>query len=143
MFHIRHGLSSENEREKVQEKEDPIFSVYINRERQFAFVELRSVDICTACLQFDWIDILLKGKVKVKRPNDYDPASAANDSLNGNNINNNATAGSMGDGSILVFDVSRLGVVSATVADGSNDNKEKEMLKSMRSNLHNEDVTFK
>jgi len=49
----------------------------------------------------------------------------------------------MGDGSILVFDVSRLGVVSATVADGSNDNKEKEILKSMRSNLHNEDVSFK
>ena len=53
-----------SEKEKIQkEKEDPILSVYINRERRFAFVEFRSDDICTACLQLDGIDILSKGKV--------------------------------------------------------------------------------
>ena len=113
------SFSGISEKEKIQkEKEDPILSVYINRERRFAFVEFRSVDICTACLQLDGIDILSKGKVKVKRPNDYDPVLAADDNLHNNE---DAAAGTiMGDGSILAFDVSRLGVVSTTVADGPN-----------------------
>ena len=58
----------------------------------------------------------------MKRPNDYDPALAADDNLNGDTYNNNdaTAADTMGDGSILAFDVSRLGVVSTTVADGPN-----------------------
>jgi len=57
------------------EDEDPILSVYINKERRFAFMELKSIELTTACLAFDGMDVCQKGKVKIKRPNDYDPTS--------------------------------------------------------------------
>jgi len=84
--------------------EDPILSVYINRERRFAFVEFKTMEICTACLALDGIDILNKGKVKVKRPNDYNPLLAS----------------STPSKPLPKFDVSKLGIVSATVPDGPN-----------------------
>lgn len=85
-------------------EEDPILSVYINRERRFAFVEFRSVEMCTACLQFDGINILGRGAVKVKRPNDYNVALAPR--------------GVVGNGP--TFDMSRVGIVSSSVPDGPN-----------------------
>ena len=81
--------------------EDPILSVYINAERRFCFLEFKSVEMTTACMALDGIDVLGKGKVKVKRPNDYNPAMAPRASA-----------------SIPAMDVSRLGIISTTVPDG-------------------------
>jgi len=85
-------------------EDDPILSVYINVERRFAFLEFKTMEICTATLALDGINILGKGKVKVKRPNDYNPAMAPtpNPALLPN------------------FDVSKLGIVSPSVPDGPN-----------------------
>ena len=55
---------------------DPIISVYINRERRFVFLEFKTMEITTACLALDGIDVMGQGKVKVKRPNDYNAAMA-------------------------------------------------------------------
>jgi splicing factor U2AF subunit len=84
--------------------EDPILSVYINHERRFCFLEFKTVEMATACLALDGIDIHSKGKVKVKRPNDY-----------------NATmAPKVHPSAIPALDVSRLGIISGTVVDGPN-----------------------
>ena len=83
---------------------DPIISVYINRERRFAFLEYKTMEITTACLQLDGIDVLNQGKVKVKRPNDYNAQLAP--------MINPATAPQL--------DTAALGIVSTTVPDGPN-----------------------
>jgi len=80
--------------------EDPILSVYINQERRFCFLEFKSVEMTTACMALDGIDVMGKGKVKVKRPNDYNPAMAPQPSM------------------LPELDVSRLGIISTTVPDG-------------------------
>ena len=85
--------------------EDHITSVYINRERRFSFLEFKSIDICTACLALDGIDVCGKGKVKVKRPNDYNPGMVPPGS-------NPAI--------IQKFDASKLGIVCNTVPDSPN-----------------------
>jgi hypothetical protein len=84
--------------------DDPILSVYINHERRFCFLEFRTVEMATACLALDGIDIGGKGTVKVKRPNDYNPTSAPK----------------VHPSAIPVLDVSKLGIVSGTVQDGPN-----------------------
>lgn len=84
--------------------DDPILSVYINKERRFAFVEFTSVEICTACLLLDGIDVCGQGKVKVKRPNDYNPALAPTPTVDPN----------------TVLDLSKLGIVNPTVVDSPN-----------------------
>jgi len=84
-----------------QPEEDPILSVYINVDRRFAFVEFKTMEICTACLALDGINVCGKGKVKIKRPNDYNAALAPPVSQ------------------LPDFDVSKLGIVSGTVPDGS------------------------
>ena len=83
---------------------DPIISVYINRERRFAFLEFKTMEITSALLELDGIDVLNRGKVKIKRPNDYNPALAPN----------------MNPGTMPKFDTSKLGIVSQTVPDGPN-----------------------
>lgn len=83
---------------------DPIISVYINRERRFVFLEFKTMEITTACLALDGIDVMGQGKVKVKRPNDYNAAMAP--------MINPATAPQL--------DISKLGIVSPTVPDGPN-----------------------
>lgn len=83
---------------------DPIISVYINRERRFVFLEFKTMEITTACLALDGIDVMGQGKVKVKRPNDYNAALAP--------MINNASAPQL--------DTSKLGIVSPTVPDGPN-----------------------
>lgn len=89
---------------KLQDGEDPILSVYINHERRFCFLEFKTVEMATACLELDGIDIHGKGKVKVKRPNDYNPAMAPK----------------VHPSAIPALDVSRLGIISGTVQDGPN-----------------------
>ena len=89
---------------KVEHNEDPILSVYINHERRFCFLEFKTVEMATACLALDGIDIHGRGKVKVKRPNDYNPTMAPK----------------VHPSAIPVLDVSRLGIISGTVTDGPN-----------------------
>ena len=60
------------------------------------------MEMTSACMAFDDINILGRGKVKVKRPNDYNPALAPD-------MNPNA---------LPKFDLSKLGIVSSTVPDG-------------------------
>jgi hypothetical protein len=86
------------------DNDDPILSVYINHERRFCFLEFKTVEMATACLALDGIDIHGKGKVKVKRPNDYNPAMAPK----------------VHPSSIPQLDVSKLGIISGTVQDGPN-----------------------
>lgn len=81
--------------------EDPILSVYINHERRFCFLEFKTVEMTTACMNLDGIDIHGKGKVKVKRPNDYNPAMAPK----------------VAPQNLPQLDTSRLGIVSGTVPD--------------------------
>jgi splicing factor U2AF subunit len=90
--------------EKLREGEDPILSVYINHERRFCFLEFKTVEMATACLALDGIDIEGKGKVKVKRPNDYNPTMAPK----------------VHPSAIPQLDVSRLGIIGGTVQDGPN-----------------------
>ena len=83
---------------------DPILSVYINHERRFCFLEFREVAMATVCMALDGINISGKGKVKVKRPNDYNPTMAP----------------PVHPSSLPVLDVSKLGIISCNVADGPN-----------------------
>ena len=83
---------------------DPILSVYINHERRFCFLEFRDVGMTTACMVLDGININGKGKVKVKRPNDYNPTMAPKVHPSG----------------VPILDVSKLGIVSSNVQDGPN-----------------------
>lgn len=76
--------------------------MYINEERRFAFVEFKTMEMTSACMALDDINVLGRGKVKVKRPNDYNPALAPD-------MNPNA---------LPKFDLSKLGIVSSTVPDG-------------------------
>jgi len=59
-----------------EDEDDPIISVYINRERRFAFVEFSTMEMTTSCMALDGINLNGKGVIKVKRPNDYNPALA-------------------------------------------------------------------
>eukprot|EP00569_Conticribra_weissflogii_P015607 CAMPEP_0171400150 /NCGR_PEP_ID=MMETSP0880-20121228/7085_1 /TAXON_ID=67004 /ORGANISM="Thalassiosira weissflogii, Strain CCMP1336" /LENGTH=704 /DNA_ID=CAMNT_0011914433 /DNA_START=6 /DNA_END=2120 /DNA_ORIENTATION=+ len=95
--------NADNHRSQYVEN-DPLLSVYINRDRRFAFLEFKTMEICTACLAFDGIDILGRGKVKIKRPNDYNPSLAPA---------TNAAA-------LPQLDISKLGIVSPSVPDGPN-----------------------
>ncbi|KAL3906399.1 MAG: hypothetical protein SGARI_004024, partial [Bacillariaceae sp.] len=89
---------------KPTDDADPILSVYINNERRFCFLEFRTVEMTTACLDLDGINIHGKGKVKVKRPNDYNPTMAPK----------------VHPSAIPQLDVSKLGIISGTVQDGPN-----------------------
>lgn len=61
--------------EKAAGREFPggaVASVYLNSERRFAFVELRTIELATACVTLD--GIMYNGtSLKIKRPNDYNP----------------------------------------------------------------------
>eukprot|EP00521_Asterionellopsis_glacialis_P018581 CAMPEP_0195298430 /NCGR_PEP_ID=MMETSP0707-20130614/23442_1 /TAXON_ID=33640 /ORGANISM="Asterionellopsis glacialis, Strain CCMP134" /LENGTH=121 /DNA_ID=CAMNT_0040360537 /DNA_START=58 /DNA_END=419 /DNA_ORIENTATION=+ len=58
----------------------------------------------TACMALDGINIMGKGKVKIKRPNDYNPSLAP----------------PVHSSAVPLLDVSRLGIISGTVNDGPN-----------------------
>jgi len=104
VHHFFKGVIHKALGEDEHSSEDPILSVYINDERRFAFIEFKSADICTACLGLDGIDVCQSGKVKVKRPNDYNPALAT----------------SVNQDVIKKFDLSKLGIISPTVPDSPN-----------------------
>jgi splicing factor U2AF subunit len=54
---------------------EPVLSIYINRDKKFAFVEFRSVEECSNCMALE--GILWRGsQLRVRRPNDYNPAEA-------------------------------------------------------------------
>ncbi len=82
--------------------QDPILSVYINQERRFCFLEFRTVEMTTACLQLDGINVNGKGKLHIKRPNDYNPLMAPKVAV------------------VPQLDVAKLGIVGKTVTDGPN-----------------------
>mmetsp|Transcript_13062 Transcript_13062/g.21156 ORF Transcript_13062/g.21156 Transcript_13062/m.21156 type:complete len:547 (+) Transcript_13062:151-1791(+) len=50
----------------------PIISVYVNNEKHFAFVEVNSVELATACMQLDGIKYRKMG-LRIRRPADYNP----------------------------------------------------------------------
>lgn len=53
-----------------------VVNVYINREKNFAFVELRTVEETSNAMALD--GIMFEGvSVRVRRPNDYNAAAAA------------------------------------------------------------------
>ncbi len=55
---------------------DPVINVYINIEKKFAFVEFRTVEETSNAMGLD--GIALEGShLRVRRPNDYNPALAA------------------------------------------------------------------
>ncbi|KAJ0520049.1 putative RNA recognition motif domain, nucleotide-binding alpha-beta plait domain superfamily [Helianthus annuus] len=55
---------------------DVVVSVYINHEKKFAFVEMRSVEEASNAMSLD--GIIFEGvHVRVKRPSDYNPSLAA------------------------------------------------------------------
>lgn len=85
-------------------EDDPISSVYLNQERHFAFIEFKTMDVTTACLALNGMNMMNRGKIVIKRPNDYNPANApvANAEF------------------MKKFDVSKLGIVSSIVADSPN-----------------------
>jgi splicing factor U2AF subunit len=77
-----------------------VVSVYINRERHFAFVELRTIELTTACMNLDGVSF--RGMpLKVRRPNDYNPATVPTEV-----------------GPIPQLNLAALGIVSTTVSDG-------------------------
>jgi splicing factor U2AF 65 kDa subunit len=81
----------------------PVVSVYLNTDRGFAFVELKSVALTTAAMQLDGIsmgDIQLK----IRRPSDYN-AAAVPPEANTETVSLNLAA---------------LGIISTTVPDGPN-----------------------
>jgi splicing factor U2AF subunit len=81
---------------------EEVVSVYTNTERQFAFVELKSIELTTACMGLD--GILFKGKpVKIRRPNDYNPALVPQTGK-----------------PVPVLNFTALGVVGTTVPDSQN-----------------------
>ena len=83
--------------------EDPILSVYINHERRFCFLEFKTVEMTTACMNLD--GYMLQGQsLKIKRPNDYSEALAPR----------------VHPSALPNLDVSRLGMISGTVLDGPN-----------------------
>nr|XP_029123840.1 splicing factor U2af large subunit B isoform X2 [Elaeis guineensis] len=55
---------------------DAVVNVYINHEKMFAFVEMRSVEEASNAMALDGI-IFEGAPVKVRRPTDYNPALAA------------------------------------------------------------------
>lgn len=76
-----------------------VISVYINKERHFAFVELATMELATACMELDGIKF--NGiPLKIRRPNDFNPTLVPKST------------------EALDFDLSALGIISTTVPEG-------------------------
>ncbi|KAL9310213.1 Splicing factor U2af large subunit B [Arabidopsis thaliana] len=72
---------------------DAVVNVYINHEKKFAFVEMRSVEEASNAMALD--GIILEGvPVKVRRPTDYNPSLAA--TLGPSQPNPNLNLGAVG-----------------------------------------------
>eukprot|EP00743_Colponemidia_sp_Colp-15_P001123 GILK01001235.1.p1 GENE.GILK01001235.1~~GILK01001235.1.p1 ORF type:complete len:505 (-),score=112.88 GILK01001235.1:169-1653(-) len=83
---------------------DCVISVYINHEKRFAFVEMRTVEETNLAMELDGVNFA-GHSLKVRRPNDYNPVLAAQ--LVANNKKN-------------PLNVNALGIVSTQVEDGPN-----------------------
>jgi len=60
----------------AQAEGNPILACQINRDKNFAFLECRSIDETTQCMAFDGINF--KGQsLKLRRPHDYQPIPGA------------------------------------------------------------------
>lgn len=81
---------------------DPVVSVYLNREKCFAFVELTSIELTSACCQLDGLQFN-GNSLRIRRPNDFIPAQMPRDLK-----------------PTPVLNLGALGVISTTVADGPN-----------------------
>merc|ERR1712183_966565 len=57
---------------------DPILAVQINLDKNFAFLEFRSVDETSQALAFDGINFMSQS-LKIRRPSDYKPMPGASD----------------------------------------------------------------
>lgn len=60
----------------VLEGGPPVFQIYINPEKCFAFVELTSIELTTACLTLDGMKYDHRtgtSIIRVRRPNDFKP----------------------------------------------------------------------
>lgn len=77
-------------------------SVFINRDKCFAFVELTSIELTTACCKLDGLSYC-GNQLRIRRPNDFQPDKLPSNLGKTPNLN-----------------LSALGVVSTTVADGPN-----------------------
>jgi len=78
---------------------EPVLSIYINRDKKFAFVEFRSVEECSNCMAFE--GILWRGsQLRVRRPNDYNLAEAASLGPTAPNSNLNLEAIGLSNGLI-------------------------------------------
>ena len=71
----------------AQAEGNPVLACHINRDKNFAFLECRSIDETTQCMAFDGINF--KGQsLKLRRPHDYQPIpSNTNLEGGGSNIN--------------------------------------------------------
>lgn len=69
-----------------------------------AFLEFKTMEITTSCLDLDGINVMGHGKVTIKRPNDYNPALAPQ----------------VNPSTLPRLDTAKLGIVSSTVHDGPN-----------------------
>ncbi|XP_021911140.1 LOW QUALITY PROTEIN: splicing factor U2af large subunit B-like, partial [Carica papaya] len=77
---------------------DAVVNVYINHEKKFAFVEMRSVEEASNAMALD--GIIFEGvPVKVRRPTDYNPALAATLGPSQPNPNLNLAAVGLASGS--------------------------------------------
>ncbi|KAL6993613.1 hypothetical protein U1Q18_011726 [Sarracenia purpurea var. burkii] len=72
---------------------DAVVNVYINHEKKFAFVEMRSVEEASNAMALDGI-IFEGAPVKVRRPSDYNPSLAA--TLGPSQPNPNLNLGAVG-----------------------------------------------
>ena len=53
-----------------------VLSVYINREKQFAFIEFRTIEEASNAMALDGV-VMGGSQLRVRRPNDYNPTQAA------------------------------------------------------------------
>jgi len=79
-----------------------VLSVYVNQERAFAFVELKGIELTTACMALDGIRYQ-DHQLRIRRPSDYNAATAPQPT-----------------GPIPTLNLAALGIVSTTVSDGPN-----------------------
>jgi splicing factor U2AF 65 kDa subunit len=85
----------------VESSGNPVISVYLNLEKRFAFIELRSIREAAAALAMDGV-LFRSMSLRMRRPNDYNEAACP--------------PAPPPDG----FDPSLLGIVSTQVGDGPN-----------------------
>lgn len=76
----------------AQAEGNPILACQINRDKNFAFLECRSIDETTNCMAFDGINF--KGQsLKLRRPRDYQPLPSSSGLESGNTVGSGGLPG--------------------------------------------------